>query len=46
MIIDEVPAWRLEGHRTEPTGRPPGRPHGAKDARPRTRRAMNLPADT
>jgi transposase len=45
-IIDEVPAWWLEGHRQEPTGRAPGRPHGAKDSRPRKRRAKNLPAGT
>jgi transposase len=45
-IIDEVPAWWLEGHRQEPTGRAPGRPHGAKDSRPRKRRAKNLPACT
>jgi DDE superfamily endonuclease len=45
-IIDEVPQWWLDGHRKEPTGRPPGRPQGAKDARPRKRRAANLPADT
>jgi DDE superfamily endonuclease len=45
-IVDEVPQWWLEGHRKEPTGRPPGRPKGAKDARPRQRQAKNLPADT
>ena len=45
-IIDEVPQWWLEGHRKEPTGRPPGRPKGAKDSRPRKRRVANLPADT
>lgn len=45
-IIDEVPQWWLDGHRKEPTGRPPGRPKGAKDARPRKRRAANLPAHT
>jgi hypothetical protein len=44
-IIDEVPPWWLEGHRKEPTGRPPGRPKGAKDSRPRKPRATNLPAD-
>lgn len=44
-VVDEVPAWRLAGHRKEPTGRPPGRPKGAKDATPRMRRA-NLPAPT
>jgi hypothetical protein len=45
-IIDEVPQWWLEGHRKEPAGRPPGRPTGAKDARPRKRRSVNLPACT
>ena len=45
-IIDEVPQWWLDGHRKEPTGRPPGRPQGAKDSRPRKSRATNLPADT
>jgi len=44
-IVDEVPQWWLDGHRKEPTGRPPGRPRGAKDAQPRTRRT-NLPAST
>lgn len=45
-IIDEVPAWWIEGHRKEPTGRPRGRPTGAKDSCPRKKRAPNLPADT
>jgi hypothetical protein len=45
-IIDEVPQWWLEGHRKEPTGRPRGRPTGAKDRQPRKRRFKNLPADT
>ena len=45
-IIDEVPQWWLDGHRKEPTGRPPGRPKGAKDSRPRKPRATNLPART
>jgi len=45
-IIDEVPQWWLDGHRKEPTGRPPGRPKGAKDTRPRKRRSANLPACT
>ena len=44
-IVDEVPDWWIAGHRKEPTGRPPGRPHGAKDTKPRTRRT-NLPAPT
>ena len=45
-IIDEVPQWWLDGHRKEPTGRPPGRPTGAKDRQPRKRRDQNLPAGT
>jgi transposase len=45
-IVDEVPAWWVAGHRREPTGRPPGRPTGAKDSRPRARRSTNLPAPT
>jgi hypothetical protein len=45
-IIDEVPQWWLDGHRKEPTGRPPGRPKGAKDRHPRQRRVKNLPAGT
>lgn len=45
-VIDEVPQWWLDGHRKEPTGRPPGRPKGAKDRRPRQRRSTNLPACT
>ena len=45
-IRDEVPQWWLDGHRKEPTGRPRGRPKGAKDRHPRTRRVKNLPADT
>jgi hypothetical protein len=45
-IIDEVPQWWLDGHRREPTGRPPGRPKGAKDHSPRQRRRKTLPACT
>jgi transposase len=45
-IIDAVPQWWLDGHRKEPTGRPPGRPHGAKDRTPRIRRTASLPART
>jgi hypothetical protein len=45
-IVDEVPDWWIAGHRREPTGRPPGRPTGAKDTAPRRRRSTNLPAPT
>jgi hypothetical protein len=45
-IINEVPDWWVAGHRKEPTGRPPGRPKGAKDSRPRTSRRTSLPAPT
>ena len=31
-VVDHVPAWFIAGHRKEPTGRPPGRPKGAKDS--------------
>ena len=45
-VVDEVPDWWIAGHRKEPTGRPPGRPKGAKDTVPRQRRSNNLPAPT
>lgn len=45
-IIDAVPEWFIAGHRTPPTGRPPGRPTGAKDSHPRTPKRQNLPAPT
>lgn len=45
-IVDEVPPWWIDGHRKEPTGRPPGRPKGAKDHHPRQCRVKNLPACT
>jgi hypothetical protein len=45
-IVDAVPDWWIAGHRREPTGRPPGRPKGAKDSVPRQRRSPNLPALT
>ncbi|HET8625989.1 MAG TPA: transposase, partial [Thermomicrobiales bacterium] len=45
-IVDRVPAWFIAGHRKPPTGRPPGRPKGAKDTRPRKARRTNLPALT
>jgi hypothetical protein len=45
-IIDQVPEWFLAGHRKPPTGRPRGRPKGAKDSYKRApyRRNANLPA--
>ena len=47
-IVDEVPAWFLAGHRKPPTGRPRGRPTGAKDsykrAPSRRNQDRNLPA--
>jgi hypothetical protein len=45
-ILDQVPDWFLAGHRKPPTGRPPGRPAGAKDSYRRTVRRKNLPAIT
>ena len=45
-IVDRVPQWWLDGHRKPPTGRPPGRPRGAKDSYPRQRRTKDLPAPT
>lgn len=45
-VIDAVPEWFIDGHRRESTGRPPGRPKGAKDRTPRTRRTENLEAPT
>jgi transposase len=45
-IIDAVPDWFLEGHRRPPTGRPPGRPTGAKDSDQRVVRCRKLPAPT
>jgi hypothetical protein len=45
-VIDAVPQWFIDGHRRPPTGRPPGRPKGAKDSRPRGPRRTNLPART
>ena len=45
-IVDEAPAWWIDGHRREPTGRPAGRPHGATDSVPRKQRTKNLPAPT
>ena len=31
-VVDHVPDWFIAGHRKQPTGRPPGRPQGAKDS--------------
>lgn len=45
-IVDRVPEWFIEGHRKPPTGRPPGRPRGAKDSQSRKRYCNNLPANT
>jgi transposase len=47
-IVEEVPEWFLAGHRRPPTGRPRGRPKGAKDSYQRApyrkRAEANLPA--
>jgi transposase len=45
-VVDRVPDWFIAGHRRPPTGRPPGRPRGARDTVPRARRRTNLPAPT
>jgi transposase len=45
-IVDAVPQWFLDGHRRQPTGRPPGRPKGAKDSYHRTVRRTKLAAPT
>ncbi len=46
-IVDRVPEWFIAGHRKAPTGRPPGRPKGAKDSRPRKPyERKNLPVAT
>jgi hypothetical protein len=47
-VVDHVPDRFPAGHRRKPTGRPPGRPVGAKDSYKRApyRRQTNLPADT
>ena len=46
-IVDKVPDWFIAGHRKAPTGRPPGRPKGAKDSRPRKPyERKSLPAGT
>lgn len=45
-IVDQVPAWFIAGHRKPPTGRPRGRPKGAKDSYKRGSNRTNLPAPT
>ena len=45
-IEDAVPDWFIAGHRKPPTGRKPGRPHGASDSYKRTVLCKNLPAPT
>lgn len=45
-IVDRVPDWFITGHRKPPTGRPPGRPKGAKDRATRRTRRVNLPTPT
>lgn len=45
-IVDEVPEWWIAGKRKPPTGRPPGRPKGAKNAQSSPRRNTNLPTPT
>jgi hypothetical protein len=45
-LVDHVPQWFLDGHRRPPTGRPPGRPKGAKDSHQRVVSRRKLPANT
>jgi hypothetical protein len=45
-VVDVVPEWWLAGKRRPPTGRPPGRPKGAKDTEPRKPRRTNIAAPT
>lgn len=45
-IVNKVPQWFRDGHRKPPTGRPPGRPRGSKDSKPRKPYGKNLPAPT
>ncbi len=45
-VVDAVPDWFLDGHRRPPTGRPSGRPKGAKDSYQRVVRRRKLPAPT
>lgn len=45
-VVDRVPDWFIAGHRKEPTGRPAGRPTGAKDSykrAPYQKHAASLP---
>lgn len=43
-IVDQVPDWFIAGHRQPPTGRPVGRPKGAKDSYQRVVHRKNLAA--
>jgi transposase len=46
-LRDHVPDWFIAGHRKQPTGRPAGRPKGAKDSykrAPYQKKDANLPA--
>jgi len=45
-IVDHVPDWFIAGHRRPPTGRPRGRPKGAKDSYKRAPYRKKLPAAT
>ena len=45
-IVDQVGQWFIDGHRRAPTGRPRGRPVGAKDSYKRAPCRKNLPANT
>ena len=45
-IVDQVPDWFIAGHRKPPTGRPRGRPTGAKDSYKRAPYRTKLPTPT
>ena len=45
-IVDHGPDWFIAGHRKPPTGRPRGRPKGAKDSYKHAPGRTNLPAPT